>query len=118
VGRRLAARQPASAGATGALSARPDAASSERRTSLCHLAGPPDRQAGSGRPGLAALLARISTDDQFQFGIRTSWPASKPSNRNVAMLRNRRPPQTAAACLGRDAADAAVPTLGDDVVGI
>jgi hypothetical protein len=73
---------------------------------------------GSGRPDLAALLARISTDDQFQFGIRTSWPASKPSNRNVAMLRNRRPPQTAAACLGRDAVDAAVPTLGDDVVGI
>jgi hypothetical protein len=25
----------------------------------------------SGRPDLAALLARISTDDQFQFGIRT-----------------------------------------------
>jgi hypothetical protein len=103
--------------ATGALSARPDAASSERRTSLCHLAGPPDRQAGSGRPGLAALLARISTD-QFQFGICTFLAGLKPSNLNVGILRDRRPPQTAAAGLGRDAADAAVPTLGDDVVGI
>ena len=32
---------------------------------------------------LAPLLARISTDEQFQFGIRT-LPASTPSNLNAS----------------------------------
>jgi hypothetical protein len=42
---------------------------------------------GSGRPGLVALLARISTDDQFQFGIRTflaGLKAQQPERRHSA----------------------------------
>jgi hypothetical protein len=37
---------------------------------------PPSPRASSPHTvQLAALLARISTDDQLQFGIRTFWPA-------------------------------------------
>jgi hypothetical protein len=72
----------------------------------------------SGVGAIPALLARISTDDQFQFGIRTSWPVSKPSNRTKAFCvtdARRRPPLRAWV---ETPSMLRFPTLGDDVVGI
>jgi len=64
------------------------------------------------------LLARISTDGQFQFGIRPFLADLNPSNRNASTWpypSHRRIPLLSP--LDRVGVDVAVPMLGADVVG-